>query len=546
MQKVRLRDYQHETLDALRDLLRRLAQEAARREREGDDTPLIRAVMLYAPTGAGKTEMAIALLQACYEKVNKEGMQTGRGAMLLDRIVLCDQTSVRLTKYNLDHGVMQSGHWRNRPYERIQVCSAQTLEKRGSFPGLNLLIIDEAHATRGATKEFIKNNPDVVVIGLSASPFTDGLTDVYAKEVVSVTTTAKLVESGNLVPLRVFVCKEVDMEGQKPKVGGEWTADQAESAGVKITGDVVSEWRSKCQEVFGGPRKTIVFCASVAHGAHLVKQFAEAGFNFVQLSYEDDEGFKREAIKDFSSADTDIDGLIAVDILTKGFDVPDVMVGVSVRPFKKSFSSHVQQMGRIMRVHPEDASAMRKAEEAGEPRPALTAKPFGLWLDHSGNYLRFRKDWEELYHEGVKELRDGVEKPKAEPSKEEKERAKCPKCMALWIGRSRVCSNCGYERPSHANIDEVKGVMEEVGMDAEAAATSRKKQREWWEQMRVLQLSRGKNDGLVAMIFKDKFGAWPPFGWRDEPLKIVPITNEVINYDKHRRLKWAKSAKKRA
>jgi hypothetical protein len=53
---------------------------------------------------------------------------------------------------------MQSGHWRYRPHEKIQVCSAQTLERKGEFPGLNLLIVDEVHQQRQQTLEFIKNN----------------------------------------------------------------------------------------------------------------------------------------------------------------------------------------------------------------------------------------------------------------------------------------------------------------------------------------------------------------------------------------------------
>jgi len=117
---LNLRDYQNATLEALRQGF------AAGK----------RCQILYAPTGAGKTEMAIALLNATKQKGNK-------AAMILDRIILCDQTSKRLDRYNIDHGVLQSKHWRWRPYENIQVCSAQTLEKRGSFPGLNLLIVDE-------------------------------------------------------------------------------------------------------------------------------------------------------------------------------------------------------------------------------------------------------------------------------------------------------------------------------------------------------------------------------------------------------------------
>ena len=186
---LELRPYQAETLDALR---------------KGFASGK-RAQILYAPTGAGKTEMAIALLEAVRAKGNK-------AAMILDRVVLCDQTSQRLDKYNIEHGVMQATHWRYRPYERIQVCSAKTLEKRGDFPGLNLLIVDEAHQTREQTIEFIKNNPHIRVIGLTATPFTKGLGKIY-DNVISTVTTKDLVDKQVLVPLKVFVAKEIDMRG---------------------------------------------------------------------------------------------------------------------------------------------------------------------------------------------------------------------------------------------------------------------------------------------------------------------------------------------
>ena len=67
----------------------------------------------------------------------------------------------------------------------------------------------------------------------------------------------------------------------------------------------------------------------------LSKKFAEAGYNFVSISYKDDDAYKREVIEEFSKPDTSINGLIATDILTKGFDVPDVKIGVSARPFSK-------------------------------------------------------------------------------------------------------------------------------------------------------------------------------------------------------------------
>jgi len=435
-----------------------------------------RAQVLVSPTGSGKTEMAIALLAATKTKGNK-------AAMLLDRIVLCDQTSKRLERYNIEHGVLQSGHWRYRPYENIQVCSAQTLERRGEFPGLSLLIVDECHATREQTVEFIKNNPDVKVVGLTATPFTKGLGKIY-DNVVSPVTTKELVERQMLVPLRVFIAKEIDMAGAK-KVAGEWSQAEATTRGMKITGDVVAEWVAKTHEIFGEPRKTIIFSAGVDHGADLARKFQEQGYNFVSLSYKDDDQWKKEIIEDFSKPDTQIQGLIATDILTKGFDVPDVMIGVSARPFSKSLSSHIQQMGRVMR--------------------GCEGKQFALWLDHSGNYLRFREDWDDVYEAGVDVLDEGKEKTKKEPTEREKKESKCPACHALWVGGSDTCYNCGHVRERQNKVSAVAGKMEEL----KNIGQSRENKQEFWSMMQYYVRNENWSSGRAANTYRDKFGVWP-------------------------------------
>ena len=456
---LELRPYQKATLEALRK-----GFIAGNRKQ-----------ILYAPTGAGKTEMAIALLEATKDKGN-------RAAMILDRIILCDQTSQRLDKYNIDHGVLQSGHWRDKPYEKIQVCSAQTLERRGEFPGLSLLIVDEAHQTREATVEFINNNPDVRVIGLTATPFTKGLGNIY-QNVISTVTTKQLVDDKVLVPLKVFIAKEIDMTGAK-KVAGEWSPNETTKRGMQITGDIVEEWEKKTVQIFGKPVKTIVFCSGVAHGADLAQKFAASGYNFISISYQDDDDFKQEVIKDFSKPDTEIHGLIATDILTKGFDVPDVLIGVSARPFSKSLSSHIQQMGRIMRSHPD--------------------KEFAVWLDHSGNYLRFREDWDEVYSNGVHELLEGREKPKKEPTQKEKEAHKCPSCGSLWIGLSDTCHNCGYVKMKKSKVEQVAGTLEELG-----GPSDRDIKQKWWSMLNWYVRNQKWNPGRAAHLYKEKFGVWP-------------------------------------
>jgi len=487
--ELSLREHQTKVIDALREGFR-----------NGH-----RSQLLYAPTGFGKTEVAIALMKATAEKQK-------RAAMVLDRIVLVDQTSMRLTKYGLEHGVYQSGHWKFSPSTPLQVCSAQTLERRESFPKMDLLIVDECHIARKQTSEFIKNNPDIKVVGLTATPFTKGLGNIYTN-VVCGATNEWLVDNRWLTPLKVYIAKEIDMTGAK-KVAGEWSQAEATRRGKQITGDIVEEWIRKTHEIYGRPRKTIVFCAGVAHGADLVKQFANKGYNFVSVSYLDNDEYKRKAIEDFAKPDTEIHGLIATDILTRGFDVPDVMIGVSARPFSKSLSSHVQQMGRVMRP--------------------FEGKESALWLCHSGNYLRFRDEWDELYEEGVRDLSPEGEKAKKEPTEREKSEAKCPSCGFLWPKGTDTCPACGFVRQRQNQVAAVAGKLEELGGGLRSQKDDRQN---FYSELLWVADSKGYNPNWAKHKFRDKYGTWPQGYGEDRR----PASQKTLNWVRSRNIAYAKA-----
>jgi len=250
----------------------------------------------------------------------------------------------------------------------------------------------------------------------------------------------------------------------------------------------------------------------------LVKQFAEHGYNFVSISYKDDDEFKKAAIEDFSKPDTQIHGLIATDILTRGFDVPDVMIGVSARPFSKSLSSHVQQLGRVMRSHPD--------------------KEFGLWLDHSGNYLRFNDDWEELYADGVKTLNNSGEKAHKEPSERLKKESKCPKCSLLWPKGTDTCPSCGYVRQKRNEVDAVAGELHEL-----IAGTKIKKddKQEFYSQLLHIANEKNYNPHWASHKYREKFGVWP----KGLESKTLPPTITTMKWLQSRNIAWAKRTQKR-
>jgi superfamily II DNA or RNA helicase len=277
----------------------------------------------------------------------------------------------------------------------------------------------------------------------------------------------------------------------------------------------VAEWVKKTHEIFGKPVKTVVFCSNVAHGRDLEKGFKAAGYNFVSISYKEEDEFKREQIEEFGKPDSSIQGLIATDILTRGFDVTDVMIGVSARPFSKSFSSHVQQMGRVMRPHP--------------------GKEFAVWLDHAGNYLRFREDWDLLFTEGVTELQSGGEKAKKEPTEKVKKDSKCPRCKALWTRGSLACVECGYIRPNLSMVASVPGELKELhGANQKIALANQ----EFFAQVLWYARDRGYKEGWAAHKYKEKFGAFPPRQWGG--LEGKAPSRETMSWIRSRVIAYAK------
>lgn len=441
--EIQLRPYQADAIDALRDGIR-----------EGRKKQI-----LCATTGAGKTVCAAHLL--------KEASQRGvYSIFMVDRVALVNQTSATLDQYGIRHGVIQGMNDRFAPNEHVQVASVQTLARRflPRLPGL--LIYDECHSIYESTIEFIGRNPNAVVVGLTATPFTKGM-GKHWDGVVNVIPTRSLIDSGHLVEPTIFVARSPEDSELALKSNGEFSGESATTAGIQIIGDVIKEWERKVFEHFGGPAKTIVFSPTVEHGRELCAAFAAVGYNFQQVSYLDrDDAERAEKIAEFRRPDSVIHGLVSCGVLTKGFDVPDVMVGVSCKPYRKSLSSHMQEIGRIMRPYP--------------------GKDKALWLCHSGNVERFALETYSVWQNGVGEL-DQAERRDSTPRErdpETREKVVCPECSGALRGNS--CTACGWERPARSGVHAVDGELQEFSLS---------------DQLKP-------RDGLRAECLKDPRAVW--------------------------------------
>ena len=497
MSALQLRPYQSQSIEALR---------------QGFRNKHTRQV-LAAPTGAGKSRIMESMIRSAMEKGS-------RIMFMCERRILVEQFSAHLDRAGIDHGILMAKHWRFRPHSQVQIASAQTLERMETLPVVDIVFIDELHAClRASVQRMMDVNPNLRVVGATATPFHPAI-GKYFSNVVSVTTMSQLVREEFLVPFRVFVAKEIDTSGLKV-VAGEWKKDDLEKRGQQIVGDVVADYIKISNDVFGGYRKTICFSCGIAHGAELAAKFNEAGVNAVQISSEDDEEYRDEVLKDFAKPDTDIKVVISVAILSRGFDQSDVDYVILARPLKKSFSEHVQMVGRGARIHP--------------------GKSFAVVQDNSGNWLRFASEWDKLYHDGVQELGQGQDsKPKKEPTQADKEAAKCPKCSMVWTGDT--CLNCGHIRTKRNDVVAVAGEMTEIGAgSAKPEKYDAAYKMDFYAQLLGYAKEKGHNPGSAYHRYKERFGVAPSMS-KPEPAYADQVVRRWITSQNIRKAKARQGA----
>lgn len=502
-----LRPYQERAIDELRDGFR------AGHKRQ----------ILSAATGSGKSIVMLAMIKKALDKAeNAEKPQ--RTIFICERTNLVDQFSEHLDRAGIDHGIHMSKHWRYRPDHLVQVASAQTLERLETWPAFSIAFIDEVHCFRASAMKMIEARPNLRVIGATATPFNPMLAK-YFTNVVSAPSMSELVEMGSLVPFRTFVAHEINVEGVKI-VAGDFKKDELEERGRQITGDIVTDYIKLSNDVFGRKSKAICFSCGIAHGAELVQAFAEVGVNAVQLASGVDKEFRKEVFVEFSKADSSIDMLISVSMLSRGFDQTDIEHVILARPLKKSFSDHVQMIGRGARSH--------------------TGKSMCLVQDHCNNSVRFADYWDEFYHNGATSLVSKADaKPKKEPTKEQKEAAKCPKCGVLWPRQSDTCLHCGHVRVRMNEVTAVPGEMFELATGTKNGKAKQKTfsveyKQEFYSGLLYIQASRQHYKPTWAFAnFCDKFGHEP----RGYLGVASPPNQDVQNWDIYKRMKFAKRKK---
>jgi superfamily II DNA or RNA helicase len=240
-----------------------------------------------------------------------------------------------------------------------------------------------------------------------------------------------------------------------------------------ITGDAVTHYAKYCDA-----QPCIVFCTGIKHAEHVAQAFNAAGYRFKVIDGTLSKDERARRVLDLSSGA--LQGLVSVDIVSEGFDLPCVSVAILLRP-TASLSLHLQQVGRVLRPSP------------GKQRAVI--------LDHVGNCRR---------HGLAEELRDwsldGIRKrTKRGPQDDVQSTRQCPQCFAVHTP-SPNCPQCLHVYEIKDRIpDVVDGELEEL--KAREAIRGRKREQGTAQTLEDL-IRVGKARGMKN-----------PYGWANNVFK---------------------------
>src|SRR5512134_2672685 len=309
---------------------------------------------------------------------------------------------------------------------RVVFGSVQTLGRKGRrerMAPVSHLVIDECHRAAADSYQALIGHarslkPDLKLLGLSATPERgDGrsLRRTFSNIGFHLPI-ATLIEQGILVPPRTFT---IDLGLGDALAGiaataGDYDMRQAETVLNRsvLNEAVVAHWSERAPD-----RRTIAFCATVAHAEAVATAFRDAGVTASTITGEMPANERAHRIARFDAGDPQV--LTNCMVLTEGFDSQPVGCIVILRPMLHK-GTFIQAIGRGLRkVDPERFPGIVKTE--------------CVVLDFTGAAVRHGS------LEADVDLADEEEiEPGAPPHKT------CPECEAELPLGTLVCPFCGH------------------------------------------------------------------------------------------------------
>lgn len=350
------------------------------------------------PTGVGKSIVIAAFLNSIYDK-----FPTQRVMMLTHVKELIEQNYEKLISIwpNAPAGVYSSGLGRREAFYPITFAGIQSVAKKAHIFGhIDIIIIDECHTVspnmstnyRKFIYELMQYNPNLKVIGLTATPFrlgqgmlTDGDTRLFTDICINMCTMDSFnwfIKQGYLAPLVPKRTKfEYDVDGVGTS-GGEFIQKELQRA---VDRDSLTERAVKeMMEESDGRRSWLIFCAGLEHAYNTRDMLRAEGITSEVVDGAMGILERQEVLRKFKNYE--IQAVCNNNVLTTGFDHPGVDLMVILRPTQSS-SLWVQMLGRGTRPVYADGFDLSTRSGRLQAMQAST-KQNCLVLDFSGNTRR--------------------------------------------------------------------------------------------------------------------------------------------------------------
>ena len=413
-------------------------------------------VVGVASTGFGKTVCLGFLVE----------QHAGASCVIAHRQELVGQISMTLAGYGIRHNIIAAeatvraiaamhvaefGACYYTPSARCAVASVDTLVRRDNLDAwaaqVTLWIADEGH-------HVVRGNKWSNAVGKFTHPHCHGLlptatprradrkglgrhADGLADAMVQAPPMRWLIGQGFLTDYRIL-CVESDLKLLDSEIaaGGDWSTAALRKASEKshIVGDVVANYLRFASGTLG-----VTFATDVETAQEMTAAYRAAGVAAECLTGKTQDMLRRQMLKRFAARQ--ITQIVAVDIISEGFDLPAIETISMARP-TQSLALYMQQFGRGLRP--------------------LPGKERALILDHVGNVVRHGlPDQPRVWSLDRLDARGRNSPSDAIPVRV------CLQCYEPFERKYRECPHCGYyhEPASRASPAQVDGDLAEMSAE---------------------------------------------------------------------------------
>ena len=337
---MKLRDYQRQAVRAIWDAI------AVRK---------VKTTICAMPTGVGKS------------LVNGD-LAGGIVSTYSSQRILCVTHSQILVGQNAEkfgilwpaipYGIVSAGLGRKEYGYPVTFAGIGSIYRNPAALGkINILIIDEVHAVSDDDKSmYVKlinalrdANPNLVVIGLSATPYRMGMGmltegDLFEEVCIDMTTPEWIewfVQQGYLVPLVAKKTQSFIDTSDVKIVAGDFQKSGLTNAAMR--GDMTEKALAEAMPMITDRRSIAVYCVSIEHVEQVVLALDAYGIDAEYVHSKAGDEHNKAALARFDSGESRF--IVSMGQLTTGWDCPRLDCIIMLRP-TRSPGLWVQMLGR--------------------------------------------------------------------------------------------------------------------------------------------------------------------------------------------------------